>query len=192
MNIPSFECDFSYRNSRFKSTDRGRFLITAITLHLRHGNPQPPFYQALERFLTDNNITSYSPQVIRDAVIAIRQSKLPDPALVANNGSFFANPLIDEGTFAQLQADFPDVPHWPTADGRIKIPAAWLLEQAGFKDFHDPQTGMGTWPAQPLVLVNEEAKTTAQLLMFRAKITDAVRDKFGISLEQEPEILPIN
>jgi len=100
--------------------------------------------------------------------------------------------LIDEGTFAQLQADNPDVPHWPTTDGRIKIPAAWLLERAGFKDFHDPETGMGTWPAQPLVLVNEEAKKTAQLIAFRQKIIDTVRDKFGIILEQEPEILPID
>lgn len=192
VNIPGFECNFSYRNSRFKSTDRGRFFITAITLHLRQGNPQPPFYQALERFLTDNNITTYTPQTIRDAVIAIRRSKLPDPVEVANNGSFFANPLIDEGTFAQLQADNPDVPHWPTADGRIKIPAAWLLEHAGFKDFHDPETGMGTWPAQPLVLVNEEAKKTTQLIAFRQRIIETVQQKFGITLEQEPEILPVD
>ena len=66
----------------------------------------------------------------------------------------------------------------------------WLLEKAGFKDYHDPETGMGTWPTQPLVLVNEEAATTAQLLMFRQKIIDTVAEKFGITLEQEPEILP--
>ena len=192
VSIPGFECGFGYRTSRFKTTDRGRFMITALTLHLTRLQPQPPFYQALERYFTERQITEYSPQIIRDAVIAIRQSKLPDPAHVANNGSFFANPLIDEGTFAQLQADYPNVPHWPTDDGRIKIPAAWLLEQAGFKDFHDPQTGMGTWPMQPLVLVNEEAKTTAQLIMFKKKITDAVKEKFGISLEQEPEILPLS
>ena len=191
VSIPGFECAFGYRTSRFKTTDRGRFMITAITLHLSHKPPQPPFYQALERYFADNHITEYSPQVIRTAVIAIRQSKLPDPAFVANNGSFFGNPLIDEGTFAQLQADYPNIPHWPAEDGRIKIPAAWLLEQAGFKDIHDPQTGMGTWPAQPLVLVNEEAKTTAQLVMFRNKIIDTVQQKFGILLEQEPELLPL-
>jgi len=191
VSIPGFECDFGYRTSRFKTTDRGRFFITAITLHLTKGNPQPPFYKALERYFADNAITEFTPQSVRDAVIAIRQSKLPDPKEVANNGSFFANPIIDEGTFAQVQADFPDVPHWPMEDGRIKIPAAWLLEQAGFKDFHDPQTGMGTWPAQPLVLVNEEAKTTAQLLLFRQKIIQAVQQKFGITLEQEPELLPL-
>ena len=190
LNIPAIDCAFGYRTSRFKTTDRGRFFITAITLHLSRRNPQPPFYQALERYFADNAVTTFTPQIVRDAVIAIRTSKLPDPKLVANNGSFFANPIVDEGTFAQVQADYPDVPHWPTADGGIKIPAAWLLEQAGFKDAHDPQTGMGTWPKQPLVLVNEEAKTTAQLVMFRDRIVDTVRQKFGISLEQEPEILP--
>ena len=123
-------------------------------------------------------------------MIAIRQSKLPTPEEFANNGSFFANPLVDEGTFAQLQADYPNIPHWAIDDGRIKIPAAWLLEQAGFKDFHDPETGMGTWPAQPLVLVNESATSTTQLLAFRQKIIDAVQQKFGITLEQEPELLP--
>lgn len=191
VSIPGFECNFGYRTSRFKTTDRGRFFITAITVHLAKGNPQPPFYKALERYFTDNNITEYTPQTVRDAVIAIRQSKLPDPAQVANNGSFFANPIIDEGTFAQLQADFPEVPHWPMDGNRIKIPAAWLLEQAGFKDFHDPETGMGTWPAQPLVLVNEEAKTTAQLVSFKQKIVSTVEQKFGITLEQEPELLPL-
>lgn len=189
LNIPAIECGFGYRTSRFKTTDRGRFFITAITLHLTKQQQKPPFYQAIERYFADNGITNYTPQVIRDAVVAIRQSKLPDPAKVANNGSFFANPVIDEGTFAQLQADYPDIPHWPAQNG-IKIPAAWLLEQAGFKNLHDPQTGMGTWPAQPLVLVNEEAKTTAQLLMFRQKILDTVQQKFDITLEQEPELLP--
>ncbi len=190
VSIPSFECEFGYRTSRFKTTDRGRFYITAITLHLTKAAPQPPFYRALEQYLQDNSITQYTPQTIREAVIAIRQSKLPDPAQVANNGSFFANPLIDEGTLAQIQATYPDIPHWPTADGRFKIPAAWLLEQAGFKDFHDAETGMGTWPKQPLVLVNEHAQSTAQLLQFRQKILDAVQQKFEITLEQEPELLP--
>jgi len=191
VSLPGFECNFGYRTSRFKTTDRGRFFITAITVHLTKSNPQPPFYKALERYFADNNIVEFTPQVVRDAVIAIRQSKLPDPARVANNGSFFANPIIDEGTFAQVQADYPDIPHWPMEGGLIKIPAAWLLEQAGFKDYHDPQTGMGTWPAQPLVLVNEEAKTTAQLVSFKQKIVDTVQQKFGVTLEQEPELLPL-
>ena len=191
LNIPAVECGFGYRTSRFKTTDRGRFMITAITLHLTLSKPQPPFYQALERYFAEHPPAEYTPQAIREAVVAIRQSKLPDPAVVANNGSFFANPIIDEGLFAQLQADNPGVPHWPTADGRIKIPAAWLLEQAGFKDVHDAETGMATWAAQPLVLVNENAQSTAQLIAFRQRIIDTVRQKFDITLEQEPELLPL-
>ena len=82
------------------------------------------------------------------------------------------------------------MPHWPQDDGRVKLPAAWLVDQAGFKDVHDSETGIGTWPAQALVLVNEHAQTTQQLLTFRQKIIDAVQQRFGIILEQEPELLP--
>src|SRR5690606_22191465 len=145
-----------------------------------------------EKYLAENGITSYTPQIIRDAVITIRSSKLPDPAEVANNGSFFANPIISQDHLAELQAAYGDVPNWPTSDGRVKIPAAWLLEQAGFKNYHEPGTGMATWPKPPLVLVNEHAQSTAQLLQFRQKILDAVRQKFNITLEQEPELLPKN
>ncbi len=190
LNIPAADCAFGYRTSRFKTTDRERFLITGLTLHLYKQNPKPPFYRALEEYLSKNNITEFTPAIIRDAVIAIRSSKLPDPAKVANNGSFFANPVVDQGVLIDIQASYPDVPQWPTADGRVKIPAAWLIETAGFKDFHDSETGMGTWPAQPLVLVNEHAKSTADLLAFKQKIVDTVASKFQITLEQEPELLP--
>jgi len=191
INIQNIDCAFGYRTSRFKTADRGRFLITAITFHLLRQNPAPPFYATLQRYFDEHTIHDPTPQVVREAVIAIRKSKLPDPAIVANNGSFFANPIIDEGLLVQLQADFGIVPHWPVAqEGRVKVSAAWLLEQAGFKDAHDPQTGMGTWPTQPLVLVNEHARTTAQLLTFKQKITEAVNNKFHVSLEQEPELLP--
>lgn len=190
VNIQNMECGFGYRTSRFKTTDRGRFFITGITLHLLHGNPQPPYYAALEQYLNENNITERSPQAIRTAVIAIRSSKLPDPAVVANNGSFFANPVISEGQLVGLQSNYPNIPHWPAGEGLVKIPAAWLIEQAGLKGINDPETGMMTWPKQPLVLVNEHAQSTAQLLQFRQKILDAIQQKFNITLEQEPELLP--
>lgn len=190
VNIQNMNCGFGYRTSRFKTSDRGRFFITAITLHLLHANPQPPFYAALQAYFDEHQIQEHTPQAVRDAVIAIRSSKLPDPAQVANNGSFFANPIVDESILIQLQADYGTVPHWPTLGGGIKISAAWLLEQAGFKDVHDQATGMATWPAQSLVLVNEHAQTTAQLLAFRQKILDAIQQKFDISLTQEPELLP--
>ena len=184
------ECDFGYRSSRFKFADKGRFFITSITLRLSKVQPQPPFYAALQHYLDQHEVHVYSPMVIRDAVIAIRQSKLPDPAVVANNGSFFANPIIDSHTFARLQTEYPDMPNWPTIDGKVKIPAAWLVEKAGFKDYHDTETGMGTWPVHALVLVNENAQNTGHLIAFRQKIVSAVQHQFGITLEQEPELLP--
>lgn len=191
MNIPAADCAFGYRTSRFKTGDRGRFFITAITLHLTKGVMQPPFYPALQQYLTDHAVTGLTPGAVRDAVIAIRTSKLPDPALVANNGSFFANPVISQGQLAQIQADTDVVvPHWPTREDLVKISAAWLVEQVGFKDYHDKETGMATWAKQPLVLVNEAARSTAQLLAFKQKIVDAVQAKFGITLVQEPELLP--
>jgi UDP-N-acetylmuramate dehydrogenase len=152
-------------------------------------NPHPPFYNSLQKYLDEQHITTFTPQVIRDAVIAVRQSKLPDPAQVANNGSFFANPVVDRGTLVQLQATFPDIVSWETSDGGVKLSAAWLVEQAGFKGVHDAETGMATWPAQALVLVNEHAQTTADLLKFKQKIVDTVQAKFGVTLEQEPELL---
>lgn len=188
--IPNVDCQFAYRSSRFKKGDRGRFFITAITLHLLHKNPQPPFYAAVQAYLDEHNVHDFTPQVIRDAVIAVRQSKLPDPAKVANNGSFFANPIVDETKLIDLEAKYGDVPHWPTEDGRVKIPAGWLMENAGLKGIKDSETGMAIWPAHALVLVNESAQSTAQLLQFRQKILDTVQQKFGITLEQEPEILP--
>lgn len=190
VTLPTGDCGFGYRTSRFKTTDRGRFYITAVTLHLTKGNPQPPFYGAVQTYFQEHNITSYTPAVLRQAVIAIRQAKLPDPAIVHNAGSFFANPIISEAQYSELAADYDPVPHWATDDHRVKVSAAWLIEQAGFKDFHDLATGMATWPTQPLVLINEKAKTTADLMAFKQKIVDAVQAKFNIGLEQEPELLP--
>lgn len=163
------ECEFSYRMSRFKSTDKGRFFITSITLHLMKTNPKPPFYRSLQDYLDQHETTTYTPQIIRDAVIAIRSAKLPDPAKVANNGSFFFNPVIDTGQLEQLLATYPDMPHWKQDSGKAKLSAAWLLEQTGFKNIHDSETGMATWPQQTLVLVNEHAEKTASLLQFKQK-----------------------
>jgi len=190
VQIQNADCAFGYRASRFKAQDRGRFFITAVTLRLRRGTPKPPYYPALEEYLLkEHGIAEHSPEAIRNAVIAIRQSKLPDPAEVANNGSFFANPIISVTQLLRLQAAFDEVPHWPH-HGDVKISAAWLLERAGFKNFHDPETGMATWPAQPLVFVNEHAHSTAQLLEFRQKVLDTVQQRFDIVLQQEPELLP--
>lgn len=192
VTIPAAECQFGYRTSRFKTADRGRFIILSITLHLKKVNPEPPFYRTLAEYLSVHHTgKTYTPDDIRKAVIHIRSNKLPDPLQVANNGSFFANPIIPTSQYAQLAVQYPEMPHWPTEDPNFtKIPAAWLIEQAGFKDFHDSETGMATWSKQPLVLINEHATATSHLLAFKQRIVLAVHAKFHITLEQEPELLP--
>lgn len=191
VTLPASDCQFSYRHSRFNSSDRGRFLISGITLHLLKQNPLPPFYNSVAQYLSDHQINQPTPADIRTAVVDIRRHKLPDPAEVANCGSFFGNPIIDETRALSLQQDFPGMPQMPADQPNlVKIPAAWLIEQAGFKNLADETTGMATWPAQPLVLVNQHAKSTADLLAFKQKIVNAVQLKFGINLQQEPELLP--
>lgn len=183
-------CGFAYRTSRFKTTDRERFVILNITLRLKKANPAPPFYESLQKYLTSQGITEYTPQVIRQAVTAVRKIRLPDPSVVANNGSFFTNPIVDEAKYQQLQAKYPEIKAWPTEDGRYKLAAGWLVEQAGFKEVHDQQTGMATWSGNALVMVNEHARSTANLLAFKQKILSEVHELFGVTLEQEPELLP--
>lgn len=189
VTIDKKDCDFGYRTSRFKTKDKGRFLITAVVLKLSKHSAKPPFYASLEKWLEENNVTDFSPKNIRKGVIAIRTKKLPDPDIVANNGSFFANPIISYADFEDLKIKFPDVASWPTNDDKVKISAGWLIENAGFKDFHDKETGMATWDKQSLVLINERAKSSDDVMKFKQKIVNAVQEKFGIKLEQEPEII---
>lgn len=189
VKIKNKLCGFAYRTSRFKTVDKSRFIITSITLKLSKTPPTPPFYESLEQYLSDHKIRDYTPRTIRKAVIAIRAIKLPSPAKVANNGSFFTNPIIAKDEFEKLQKRYPDIKGWPQGN-KVKVTAGWLVEQAGFKGVHDEQTGMATWPAQALVLVNEHAKNTADLLAFKQKIQSKVHQMFGIVLEQEPELLP--
>lgn len=191
VSIANADCGFGYRTSRFKTVDRGRFYITSLHLKLRKGSPKPPFYAAVQTYFDEHDIKDFTPSALREAVVAIRTKKLPDPAVVHNTGSFFANPIIEKTAFQKLQQAYADIPHWQTNDqNEVKIPAAWLLEQAGLKDVHDDETGMATWPTQPLVLVNEHAKSTADLLAFKQKIIDVVQTKFNVPLRQEPELLP--
>ena len=190
VTLTAADCGFGYRMSRFKTVDRGRYFITGLSLHLTKGNPQPPFYGALQTYFEAAKITEFTPAVVRQAVISIRSAKLPDPAVVHNTGSFFANPIVTDEQYSYVAENYDAVPHWSVGTGSVKISAAWLIEQAGFNDFHDAETGMGTWPKQALVLVNEHAKSTADVLVFKQKIVLAVQQKFNITLEQEPELLP--
>lgn len=190
VHLNKEECAFGYRTSRFKSQDKGRFFITAITVELAKRSLSPPFYAALQQYFDEHNITDFSPQSVRQAVIAIRTSKLPDPDETANNGSFFSNPIVTAEQFRKLYQHYPDMPSWKMADDTYKLSAAWLIEQAGFtKGYQDAETGMGLWNKQALVMVNISANTADDLQLFKQKIVQAVETKFDITLEQEPETI---
>lgn len=189
VTIRADECAFAYRTSIFKENDKGRYLIINITLHLNKESPKPPFYKALDAYFRERGITEYTSQIVREAVIAIRSNKLPDPAIVANNGSFFFNPIVEEDQISDLHSQYPDLVYWRAGNGQTKVSAAWLVEQAGFKGKYDADTGMATWDKQPLVLVNKNAQSSSQVVAFSNRIKQAVLDKFGIELQQEPEFV---
>ena len=178
------DCGFSYRHSIFRGEASGRYIITAVILKLYKSTPQPPFYKAVQDYLESKNITIFTPKVIRDAVIAIRTDKLPDPALLPNAGSFFKNAIIEDWQLADLKNTFPDIPSYDMPDGRYKIPSGWLIEQTGLKG--QVLHGMRIHDKNALVLINESAKSYADLAAAREEIKTAVRDKFRIEIEQEP------
>jgi UDP-N-acetylmuramate dehydrogenase len=183
-------CGFGYRTSRFKTTDRGRFLITGITMQLHKNQPKEPFYESLDEYFKKKGITGATREQVRQAVTAIRAVKLPDPSVIANNGSFFTNPIVSASVARKLKKKFPQIKSWSMKDSKVKLSAGWMVEHIGFKNFHDEETGMATWRGSALVIVNEQAVSTANLLAFKQKIIDKVQEVFGVTLEQEPELLP--
>lgn len=184
INLEASDCGFSYRNSIFRSTSAGRYVITSITLRLYKTAPQPPFYAAIQAYFDEHNITIYTPQIIRDAVIEIRKNKLPDPAVTPNSGSFFKNAIVEDWQLADLKKDYPDIPTYDMPGDKFKIPTGWLIEHAGMKG--KTLHGMRVHDKNTLVLINESAKSYADLAAARDEIMGAVRDKFRILIEQEP------
>ncbi len=187
VTLKKEDCGFSYRNSIFKAPENHRYLIVSITLGLFKDNPTPPFYPSLQKYLDEHHVTEYTPRTIREAVVAIRTHLLPDPKMLPNTGSFFKNPIVDDWKIDELKARYPDMPCYPQADGRCKIPAGWLLEAAGLKGYAD--YGMHTSDTNALVFVNENAHNYKDLEAFRDEIIDIVFTKFRIKLEQEPELI---
>lgn len=184
VTLQAPDCGFAYRNSIFRSTQAGRYIITSITIRLFKSAPQPPFYGAVEAYLAEHNITLFTPQVIRDAVIAIRANKLPDPKITPNTGSFFKNAIVDDWQLDELRATYPDIPSYDMSDGRFKIPTGWLIEQAGLKG--KTLHGMRVHDKNALVLINESATSYQDLADAREEIIGAVRDTFRVMIEQEP------
>lgn len=186
VTLDKSACQFSYRNSIFKATDDRRYIITSITLQLSTSAPTPPFYDALQKYLDEHNIREYSVGAIREAVIAIRTIKLPDPKKIANTGSFFKNPIIAQADFARIEAKHPDIPHWQVGE-KVKIPAGWLIDKTGLKGYR--AHGMKVYQHNALVFVNESAESYDDLAAFRQEVIDRVREEFGVTLEQEPELI---
>jgi len=182
--LESTDCGFSYRNSIFRSTEAGRYVILSITIQLSKTAPSPPFYAAVQTYFDEHNITLYTPQIVRDAVVEIRKNKLPDPEITPNTGSFFKNAIVEDWQLTDLKNDYPDIPTYDMSDGRFKVPTGWLIEQAGYKG--KTLHGMHVHDKNALVLINESATSYADLASARDEIMGAVRDKFRILIEQEP------
>lgn len=178
------DCEFSYRNSIFKSHQAGRYIITGLTIKLSKNLPAPPFYESLQAYLDEHAIQFYTHQTIRNAVLAVRTEKLPDPKTTPSAGSFFKNAFIETWQLNELLTQYPTMKHYDMGNGTAKIPAGWLIDMAGFKGslLH----GMRVYEKNALVLVNESASGYKDLAAARDEITGKIRDTFRIILEQEP------
>lgn len=189
VNITNSECEFSYRQSIFNSSRKHRYIIISITLELTKSHIEPPFYESLQAYLDSHAITDYSPNSIRTAVIAIRTTKLPDPSLVANSGSFFKNPIVEKWQVDAIRERYPDVPVYDMGENAFKLAAGWLVENAEIENAE--QGGFKMYPKNKLVIINENGKSYNDLTVLRDMIVSGVRDRFGITLTQEPEELKI-
>ena len=182
--ISAKDCHFSYRNSIFRSSQKGRYCILSITLRLFRAQPKPPYYAAIQKYLIENDIRIVNLPVIRVAVLNIRADKLPDPAQEPNSGSFFKNAIIEQWQIDELKKKYPDIPNYIMPDNTYKIPTGWLIEKAGLKGktFHN----IRVYEKNALVLVNNGAAGYPDLAMAREKIVQKVYDKFHIQIQQEP------
>jgi len=177
-----FACKFGYRDSIFKHEAKGKYIITHVTFKLNKEAVFKTSYGAIKATLDQMNIDKLSLEAVSQAVIAIRQSKLPDPKTIGNAGSFFKNPTIKPSHYLQLKKQYPDIPGFENEDG-IKVPAAWLLEQAGWKG--KTLDKIGVHKNQPLVLVNYGGGDGEAIRLLSEEIQKDIRAKFNILLQPE-------
>ncbi len=184
QNIKEFnteECEYGYRTSIFKHKYPGRFIITSVIIQLTKNNNFQLNYQHLEDVV--RRYGEVNLQHISKAISHIRSSKLPDPKVQGNAGSFFMNPVLKNNQFAQLYKKYPQLPNYPISSDQIKIPAAWLIEQCGFKGKTLGRAGVH--PFHALVIVNLGNATAAEIIYLASEIINAVEEKFGIRLQPE-------
>ncbi len=188
VEIQNKDCSFGYRDSLFKHVS-GRFIITHIILKLKKQSlgeePPIPSYKGVADKLAESNSSKVTLKNIREAIIEIRKSKLPDPRVIPNSGSFFKNPRVSKEVGEQFIANFPDAPYFIEEDNLYKIPAGWLLEQTGFKNYPG---SIGTYKHNALVVVNNGGNFD-DLINLVEKIKNTVKNKFSIDLEVEPLIV---
>ncbi|MCB0655307.1 MAG: UDP-N-acetylmuramate dehydrogenase [Saprospiraceae bacterium] len=187
LRFPSEVCEFGYRTSVFKTDYRNKLLI--LRLHLRL-NKHPVLhleYGAIRDELSYMGIAHPDVRSVSQAVIRIRQSKLPDPAKLGNAGSFFKNPVVSRAVYEDLLSKYPAMPHYPVDDSQVKIPAAWLIDQLGWKGHR--QGDAGVHHRHALVLVNYGTATGQQLIELSSSIRHSVHERFGIVLETEVNIV---
>lgn len=178
------DCQFGYRDSLFKRNP-GRFVITSVSFRLhRHYHPRLDYAPLAQRFGDQRQVAALR---VFDAVCEVRSSKLPDPNLLGNAGSFFKNPVVSKAQFEQLHKVYPEMPNYPAESGR-KLAAGWLIEQAGLKGY--TQGCVGVHKLQALVLVNYGGAKRADIERLASQVCEQVNSKFGISLEQEPISYP--
>lgn len=182
------DCNFGYRNSIFKNDAKGKFIITAVSFKLtKKSHDLNTSYGVIETELAAKNIKTPSLKNISDAVISIRKSKLPDPKEIGNSGSFFKNPVISVIKFNELQENFSTIPSYKVSEKEIKVPAGWLIEQAGFKGKRYGEYGVHT--KQALVLVNYGDASGKEIHQLAQTIQKAILNKFGIRLEIEVNVI---
>ena len=177
------DCDFGYRDSIFKREAKDQYIITSVTLRLQRDHKVNTSYGPVQEVLKERGIDNPSIRDVSDAVIRIRQSKLPDPAVIGNAGSFFKNPVVNMEVFSLLKKEYPGMPHFAFDESHVKLPAGWLIEQAGWKGKSIGQAG--SYEKQALVLVNLGHATGEEIWHLAQEIISGVEKQFGIRLSPE-------
>ncbi len=182
------ECEFAYRESIFKGRLKDKYIIVSVTFRLTKNHHKiHTGYGDIAAELTKNGVTVPTIKDVSNAIIAIRQSKLPDPKEIGNSGSFFKNPVITAEEFEKAYVRNHEMPHYAVGETHVKVPAGWLIEQCGFKGSRFGDAGVHA--RQALVLVNYGSATGQELLDLSRNIQEAVFDKFGIRIEAEVNII---
>jgi len=177
------DCKFGYRESIFKLAEKNKWVIVRVAFRLDRQSELTTGYGSLESELSEISKEKITHSDVANAVVKIRNSKLPNPAILGNAGSFFKNPVIDNKVFSDLQLNYPEIPYYSQVDGRVKLAAGWLIDQAGWKG-HDRGTH-GVHDKQALVLVNRGGASGLEIWQLAMDIISSVEHKFGIKLEPE-------